>query len=144
MPDFELHPRLAADTIEVGELELCKLLLMNDAHYPWLVLVPRRAGVREIFQLARADQHLLLAESSMLAERMQLHFAAHKMNLAALGNLVPQLHIHLIARHTHDLAWPAPVFGLHPAQPYTDDELQKLRTILQEWIRECASRQSVM
>ena len=135
MPDFELHPRLAADCIELGDLPLCKVLLMNDANYPWLVLVPRRAEVREIYQLSPVDQQQLMAESSMISKRMQAHFAAHKMNLAALGNLVPQLHIHVIARYTHDLAWPTPVFGLHPAQAYTVDEQQNLRTTLEKWLQ---------
>ena len=115
---FELHPQLAADTHPVGDLALCRVLLMDDAHWPWAILVPRRAAVREIFELGEADQAQLLRESSLVARRMAELFAADKMNVAALGNVVPQLHVHHIVRHRGDPAWPKPVWGQLPRQPY--------------------------
>jgi diadenosine tetraphosphate (Ap4A) HIT family hydrolase len=127
MSKFELHPRLAADTFDLGQLQLCRVLLMNDANYPWLILVPQRSGLREIFELNANEQAQLIHESSHVARLMAAHFKADKMNIAALGNMVPQLHIHHIARHTHDLAWPAPVFGAHPQRPYSCDVLNKQR-----------------
>ncbi|WP_305045259.1 HIT domain-containing protein [Geoalkalibacter sp.] len=120
---FELHPQLEADTIALGDFPLCRLLLMNDAAYPWFILVPRRSGIREIYELDDADQAALLQESSFLARRLAEVFAADKINIAALGNLVPQLHVHHIVRYTQDPAWPAPVWGRFPARPYAPPEL---------------------
>ena len=114
---FHLHERLAADTAGVGSFPLCEVLLMNDSHYPWVILVPRRLGIREIHQLAETEQQQLMRESVFVAARMQAHFQADKMNVAALGNMVPQLHIHHIARFATDAAWPRPVWGLLPATP---------------------------
>lgn len=116
--DFELHPRLAADTFVLGDFPLSRLLLMNDAQYPWCILVPRRAGLREIFELSEADQQQLLRESSTLGRAMMQAFEGHKLNIAALGNLVPQLHLHHIVRQEGDAAWPAPVWGRLPPQAY--------------------------
>jgi diadenosine tetraphosphate (Ap4A) HIT family hydrolase len=121
---FDLHPRLAADTVALGDFPLCRLLLMNDAQYPWFVLVPRRAGAREIFQLDERDQQQLLKESSQLSRAIMDAFGGEKLNVAALGNLVPQLHVHHVVRFAHDAAWPKPVWGLHPARPYGDAERQ--------------------
>lgn len=115
---FELHPRLAEDTLEVGELPLCRVLLMNDLTYPWCILVPRRAATREIHHLAAADQLQLLPEISGVAAAMESAFKADKMNIAALGNVVPQLHVHIIARFEADPVWPAPVWGKLPPRPY--------------------------
>lgn len=119
---FELHSRLAADTIRIGVLPLCQLLLINDKTYPWCVLVPQRIAVREIHELARTDQIQLLDETSAVSAAMQELFNADKMNVAALGNQVPQLHVHVIARFQHDPAWPAPVWGKFPPQPYSPSE----------------------
>jgi len=119
--DFELHPRLAADTFVLGQWPLCTLLLMNDAQYPWCILVPRRAGLREIHDLPDADQQQLLRESSALGRALMQAFGGLKLNVAALGNVVAQLHVHHIVRFEGDPAWPAPVWGKHPAQPYADD-----------------------
>jgi len=115
---FELHPQLAADTHLVGDLMLCRVLLMDDASWPWLILVPRRAGIREIYELNDADQVQLVRESSQLAATLLELFKPDKLNIAALGNVVPQLHLHHIARHTYDAAWPSPVWGRLPRQPY--------------------------
>lgn len=129
---FSLHPRLAADTLLLGDFPLSRCLLMNDMHYPWLILVPQREGVREIFELAPDDQQQLLRESSWLSERLARHFNADKINIGALGNMVPQLHLHHIVRYQNDAAWPAPVWGRHPAQAYTADNLQMMQARLQQ------------
>lgn len=123
MSSFQLDSRLIRDCLEVGDFPLCRLLLMNDSHYPWFVLVPRIADVQEIYQLDDADQQQLLVESSFLAHTLQVLFSADKINIAALGNVVPQLHIHHIARYQTDAAWPAPVWGRLVAQPYQPQEL---------------------
>lgn len=128
---FALHPRLAADTFAVGDLELCRVLLMNDARYPWLILVPRRDGLREIHELGTADRAMLMDESCRVAEVMQAQFAPDKLNIGVLGNIVPQLHMHHIARFTGDPAWPGPVWGHSPAVAYADrNRLIALRAAL--------------
>jgi diadenosine tetraphosphate (Ap4A) HIT family hydrolase len=126
MPMFELHPRLEADCISIGSFPLCRLLLMNDSNYPWFILVPRRAGIREIFELSEDDQRQLLWESSSLSRLIADHFKADKINVAALGNMVPQLHIHHIVRYESDPSWPAPVWGHTPAKPYSEQKLSEL------------------
>ncbi|HXH65222.1 MAG TPA: HIT domain-containing protein [Mariprofundaceae bacterium] len=116
-----LHPRLAGDCLRLGAFPLSELLLMNDARYPWYILVPRREGIREIFELAEADQQQLLHESSQLAQAMAGALAPDKLNIAAIGNIVPQLHVHHVARFRHDAAWPAPVWGIGTPEPYAGD-----------------------
>lgn len=125
---FQLHPQLAKDCLVIGRYDLCHLLLMNDRHYPWFILVPEREKVSEIYQLNDADQALLWRESTQLSESLARIFAADKMNIAALGNVVPQLHIHHIVRYQTDPAWPAPVWGKLPTKAYSDNELQALFT----------------
>ena len=115
----ELHADLRRDCFAIGEFPLCCLLAMNDANFPWLVLVPARPAVREIYQLSPADQQQLLRESSYLAQQLALEFNADKMNIAALGNITPQLHVHHIVRYRSDAAWPKAVWGQQPATPYT-------------------------
>lgn len=118
---FALHPQLAADSRVLGRFELSLLLLSNDANYPWFILVPQRASIREIHELAEADQLLLLRESSRLGRALMAAFDGTKLNVAALGNMVPQLHVHHIVRYAGDPAWPAPVWGRVPAQAYSDE-----------------------
>jgi len=118
--NFVLHPRLAQDCFVVGRFDLSVLLLMNDARYPWFILVPQRANISEIHHLSGALRQQLMSESAALSEALAVAFAADKINIAALGNVVPQLHIHHIARYRSDVAWPAPVWGKFPAIPYTD------------------------
>lgn len=125
---FELHPRLAADTIPLGRFQLCRVLLMNDARFPWCILVPERTGISEIHQLSDSDQVLLIRESSQLAARMAAVLSADKINVAALGNIVPQLHVHHVARYRGDVAWPAPVWGSGTAVPYTAREADEARS----------------
>ena len=119
MNGFELHPQLKADTHFVGDLPLCRALLMDDANWPWVILVPRRPDVREVFELSDQDQVVLVRESSLLAANLSDMFKADKLNIAALGNQVPQLHLHHIVRHSYDPAWPKPVWGALPRQPYS-------------------------
>lgn len=115
---FELDPRLANDCKVLGDWPLCRLLLMNDANYPWFILVPRRESVREIHELADADRVQLWEESAQLSRAAMKAFAGFKLNVAALGNMVPQLHVHHIVRLQGDPAWPSPVWGRTPAKPY--------------------------
>ncbi|MBR9970131.1 HIT domain-containing protein [Magnetospirillum sulfuroxidans] len=122
---FELHPRLNADTIPVIDWPLCRILLMNECSWPWLVLVPRRHGITEIHELDGGDQELLIKEIAAASRRLQNLSGADKMNVAALGNMVPQLHIHVIARFQDDPAWPKPVFGFQPPASYNSEFLAR-------------------
>lgn len=115
---FTLHPRLQQDCCDLGRLELCRLLLMNDRTYPWFILVPERENVAEIYQLSESDQVLLIRESSMLARAMERLFRPDKLNIAAIGNLVPQLHVHHLVRKVSDPAWPGTVWGRPPGEAY--------------------------
>jgi diadenosine tetraphosphate (Ap4A) HIT family hydrolase len=123
-PVFILDPRLHADSIALGRFPLSLLLLMNDRTYPWLILVPQREGIHEIFELAPDDQRQLIEESSHLAATLAALFHADKLNIAALGNLVPQLHLHHVVRFRGDPAWPAPVWGKTPAVPYRPEQIK--------------------
>jgi len=125
-PAWSLHPQLAKDTIEVGDLPLARTLLMNDANYPWLVLVPRRADAVEIIDLDEDQQVQLMYEIALLARVLKDVTACHKLNIGAIGNIVPQLHVHLVARHRDDAAWPQPVWGAVAARPYDHVERDRL------------------
>lgn len=131
---WTLHAQLAADTLVIGDFPLSRLLLMNESRYPWCILVPRRSGARELHRLDDGDQLQLLRESTALARAMEAAFAPHKMNVAALGNMVPQLHVHHIARFRGDPAWPAPVWGKFPALAYepaaAQERVEHLRRLL--------------
>lgn len=135
---YELHSQLAKDTIQIGQFELCDVLLMNDDRYPWVILVPRRVNVREIHQLSEAEQQRLLQESSFVSQAMTQLFSAQKMNVAALGNIVEQLHLHHVARFTSDFAWPKPVWGIGDAMPYSDVAakamLSQLKRVLGDYL----------
>ncbi|MDD1635741.1 MAG: HIT domain-containing protein [Methylococcaceae bacterium] len=120
---FQLHPRLKEDCIAIGRFDLCQLLMMNDSQYPWFILVPERADTKEIYQLSKSERHTLIEESSYLAENLATLYEADKMNIAAIGNLVPQLHIHHVVRYQSDKAWPAPVWGRFAAVPYTQQQI---------------------
>ncbi len=128
--DFELHPQLAADTIEVCRLDLCRVLLALDSSYPWVILVPQRADVREIYELAERDRQLLMVEIAQASSVMACLFAPDKLNVAALGNAVPQLHLHVIARYRTDRAWPRPIWGASPAEPYAPERLREITSRL--------------
>jgi diadenosine tetraphosphate (Ap4A) HIT family hydrolase len=120
---FQLHPQLQADTVLVGRFPLSLLLLSMDANYPWCILVPQREGVEEIYQLDSADQSQLLHESSLLAETLATLFAADKINVATIGNMVPQLHMHHVVRFKNDAVWPRPIWGAVEAVAYPQDML---------------------
>lgn len=123
---FQLDPRLEADSLPVAELGLCSLRLMDDQRFPWLLLVPRRAGLREIFELPAFEQAELLIELNHAARALSAVAAPHKLNLGALGNIVQQLHLHLVARQPDDVAWPGPVWGSGARQPYAPAAAQAL------------------
>ncbi len=120
---FELHPQLAQDTVPVIELALCEVRLMDDANHPWLVLVPRITDMVELIDLAPAQRTQLATEIDAASRALKALFKPHKLNVAALGNLVPQLHVHVIARYTDDIAWPRPVWGMAAARPYAPEQL---------------------
>ena len=130
---FELDPRLDEDTYKVGELPLSLVLLFKDANYPWCILVPKQEGLREIYQLSKIDRDQLMDESCSLSLAMNKLYQPVKMNVAALGNMVPQLHLHHIARFENDLAWPGPIWGKVPAKAYEPQHLKgKLEALSQE------------
>ena len=137
---YQLHPRLQQDTVYLGQLTLCDVLLMNDARYPWVILVPRREDLTETYQLNEKDQQQLMTESVFVAKQLSSLVGADKMNIAALGNVVSQLHIHHVARYQTDEAWPAPVWGKGNAVSYNPDEAQavaeQLKVIFTELLRD--------
>lgn len=122
---FELDHRLAADTVEVTSLELSRVLLMRDARYPWLILVPQQPGLVEIGDLSREERLRLSDETDLAARVLTGLYAPDKINIGALGNVVAQLHVHVVARNAGDPAWPGPVWGHSPAQAYPPDALNK-------------------
>ena len=132
---FLLDPRLEADTHAIGDLPLCELRLMDDARFPWLVLVPRIAGARELLDLDDGDQRALLAEINLVGRAIETLWRPDKLNIAALGNLVPQLHVHVIARFTGDPAWPQPVWGRGERIAYSDDAREVRISELREALR---------
>lgn len=122
---FKLHPVLEKDSIRIGRFGLCQIRLINDCNYPWVLLVPEREDITEIHQLSIEDRSLLAEESAFLSAVLAELFQADKMNVAAIGNLVPQLHLHHIVRYKTDPAWPAPIWGKWPMKPYTDRLLEE-------------------
>ena len=123
---WALDPQIERDTMPIGDMALCRVLLMRDANYPWLLLVPRRHGASELTDLDAAEQVQLIAETAKAADVLKTFTACDKINLAALGNVVPQLHVHVIARRRSDPAWPKPVWNVVPARPYEPAEAEKL------------------
>ncbi len=129
---FEVHPQLATDCFVVGDLSLCRVLMMNESRYPWFILVPRRADIREIHHLSTSDQQQFWHESAQFCQLLEDQFQPDKLNVAALGNMVPQLHIHHIARYQSDTAWPAPVWGKFAPLAYAADERDARLKIIQQ------------
>jgi len=129
--EFELHERLAADTVLLGRTRLCEVRLMNEKTWPWVILVPAIAGIREIYELSETQQQRLMTESSELSRAMMEAFKGDKMNVAALGNMVPQLHVHHIVRFDGDPAWPGPVWGTQTPVPYEENELARMKQALE-------------
>ncbi|MDO5505796.1 MAG: HIT family protein [Pseudoxanthomonas suwonensis] len=131
MDGWHLHPQLADDTHPVASFELCELRLMDDANYPWLILVPRIADASELIDLDAAQRHRLTDEIDMAARALRVLMQPDKLNVAALGNMVSQLHAHVIGRYRDDPAWPAPVWGRAAARPYAPEQLVERVAALQ-------------
>ncbi|WP_422138455.1 HIT domain-containing protein [Endozoicomonas sp. ALC020] len=131
MSEFQLDKRLDKDCFVMGDLPLCRVLLMNDSQYPWFILVPRVAGVYEAFHLDEEQQLQLACESSLTAAILNDVFEADKMNVASLGNVVKQLHVHHIVRYESDVAWPNPVWGRLPAKPYGQVQVAEIKKKLE-------------
>ncbi len=127
MTDFPLDPRLTEDSHPVTELPLCQLRLMDDTRFPWLVLIPRRSGAVEVFDLDDADQRQLWREASLVGRALKETLGGDKLNIATLGNMVPQLHLHVVLRREDDAAWPGPVWGQGQAEPFDLDGLAAMR-----------------
>ena len=135
MNHWHLHPQLADDTHPLAQFELCELRLMDDANYPWLVLVPRVTDAVELLDLDTQQRHRLSDEIEVAGRALRALCRPHKLNVAALGNLVSQLHVHVIARFQDDPAWPAPVWGRIAAQPYSPEVLVQRIAALQDALR---------
>ncbi len=133
-PSWSLHPQLARDTVSLGDLPLARVLVVNDVNWPWLLLVPRRLGVREIVDLDEVEQGQLMTEITRVARAMKTVTACDKLNIAALGNVVSQLHVHVIARREGDAGWPRPVWGAAPAVAYDKSPLEQFTQELRERI----------
>ena len=136
---FQLDPRLGKDTFLVGELPLCRVLLMDASNFPWIILVPRISNIKEIFQLNSEQKDLYFSESNFLMKGMSEIYNAHKMNIASLGNLVPQLHTHIIVRYKHDDAWPGPVWSFDGMTKYKGNksklEIDKISNLVDDYAR---------
>ena len=131
---WSLHSQLKKDTIDIGDLPLCRVLVIKDAHYPWLLLVPRRPDAVEIIDLDEVEQAQLMTEISRVARALKEITKCDKLNIAALGNLVPQLHVHVIARRSSDAAWPRPVWGVMPPLAHDAEEVQNFISALRRKI----------
>lgn len=121
-----LHSQLEADCLVLGRLELCHVLLMRDANYPWCILVPDREDITEIHHLNETDQLQLMHESVRLSHALESVFSPDKLNIASLGNVVPQCHVHHVVRYHSDVAWPGPVWGRVPAREYSAEALAEV------------------
>ena len=130
---FKLDSRLHNDTFFVCDLSLCRVLLMNDSQFPWLILVPMKNDIAEIIDLSEEDQITLLKESALASKAMQAVFSPLKLNVAALGNVVRQLHVHHVARFENDCAWSKPVWGNQPAVAYNTNDAQALVKSVKQW-----------
>ena len=131
---WSLHPQLDRDSASLGDLPLSRVLVINDANYPWLLLVPRRPDIVELIDLDEVAQAQLMTEIARVSRAMREVTRCHKLNVAALGNAVPQLHVHVIARFRNDAAWPKPVWGAAPPRNYEREELQSFVTPLRRKI----------
>ncbi|HXI06087.1 MAG: HIT domain-containing protein [Bradyrhizobium sp.] len=131
---WSLHRQLTEDTIDIGDLPLCRVLVIKDANYPWLLLVPRREGAVEIIDLDDVEQAQLMTETSRVARAVKEITKCDKLNIAALGNVVPQLHVHVIARRKNDAAWPRPVWGVVPPLAHDAAEVQNFISALRRKI----------
>ena len=133
---FDLHPRLAQDCIHLGDLNLCRVLLMNESRYPWLILVPMRDNLRELMELSEEDAAQFWRESALMQTFLLDRLKAEKLNVAALRNMVPQLHVHHIARFARDAAWPDPVWGKFSPIAYETQQITELQTLFNDFLGE--------
>ena len=124
---FNLHPDLSRDGIYLGSFPLCQVLLINDSAYPWFVLVPQRENIRDTIDLSKSDYEALWTESRALSIAIMKLFDGEKLNVAALGNITPQPHLHHVVRFAADPAWPGPIWGVQPLQPYSDQQIEEIR-----------------
>ena len=129
---WSLHPQLAAETVSVGDLALSRVLLANDANYPWLILVPRRPGLTELIDLKPKEQVQLLTEIDAAARALKSITECEKLNIAAIGNLVTQLHVHVVARRHSDAAWPKPIWAVAPPTAYDERSIRGLLSVLRQ------------
>ena len=134
VPAWSLNPQLEKDTINIGDLPLSRVLVIKDANYPWLLLVPRRVDTVEILDLSEVEQAQLMTEINRVARALQDVTKPDKLNIAALGNVVPQLHVHIIARRSSDAAWPRPVWGVAPALAHDPQEVEAFISALRRKI----------
>lgn len=125
---FKLHPRLNADLIHLGDLKLSRVMLLPDPENPWIVLIPRREDIRELYELSDEDQKTLLSEINLFSKIMVKEFNPDKLNIGALGNMVPQLHIHIICRYEGDRAWPGSIWGI--STPYNPSKVEHYQNVL--------------
>lgn len=132
MSEFQLHPQLEQDSFFVADLPLCQLRLINDQQYPWFILVPKLADALEIYELSEDHQAQLLKESSKLSHTLMSVFKGDKLNVAAIGNMVPQLHVHHVVRFKNDVSWPKPVWGQVPMQAYSSAQVSDIIIQVQE------------
>lgn len=135
--EFQLDKTLKADSLIMGHFKLSYLLLMNDSKYPWFTLVPRRPEITEIYQLSASDQALLWQESNMLSRAIMEHFSGDKLNIAAIGNIVSQLHLHHVVRFENDSVWPKPIWGQLPMTRYDDENAQEIISIISNQLQIC-------
>ena len=133
--NWSLHPQLKRDTVNLGDLPLSRVLVNDDANYPWLILVPRRPNLVEVIDLDEGAQAQLMREITRVARALREITTSHKLNIAALGNVVPQLHVHVIARFRDDAAWPNPVWNVVPRRAYAQEELEAFTRPLREQLR---------
>ena len=124
---FDLHPNLKRDGIQIGQFPLCQVLLINDSNYPWFVLVPQLVNLRDCIDMTVEEHQTFVAESRAFSAGIMRAFGGDKLNVAALGNVTPQLHVHHIVRYTNDPAWPAPIWGKLPMQSYADQGILEVR-----------------
>lgn len=135
MSEFALHPDLARDGIDICDLPLSKVLMINDAAYPWFVLVPRVPGIKDAYELSARDHQQLTKESRALCAALMEIFDGEKMNVAALGNMTPQLHVHHVVRFKTDAAWPGPIWGVQPLTPMDADEIARRKAAVIEKLK---------
>ncbi|MCE5312788.1 MAG: HIT family protein [Nitrospiraceae bacterium] len=133
---FELNERLKKDTIEIAHLRLSLLLLMNDSTMPWMILVPQKPGITELHQLEQKERAMLVEEVALVSDLLEKEFRPDKINVASLGNVVPQLHVHIVARYRNDRAWPGPVWGAAGAIAYKEQDAEKLAERIRELLKQ--------